>query len=92
MRLAGYCAAFPISHIRTPVQPFLDCYSLTLGLPRRRLHLLVRAPGRVALLLPCGGRHGIADGALDVNACDDLLAYSSTVDRVHERHAVARLS
>ena len=68
MRLAGYCAAFPVR----PVQPFLDCYSLTLGLPRRRLHLLVRATGPVALLLPCGGRHGIADGALDVNACDDL--------------------
>ena len=68
MRLAGYCAAFPPDQ-----SPSLtDCYSLTLGLPRRRLHLLVRATGPVALLLPCGGRHGIADGALDVNACDDL--------------------
>ena len=83
MRLPGYCAAFPISHITRPsrpaVQPFLHCYSLTLGLPRRRLHLLVRALGRVALLLPCGGRHGIADCALDDNARDDL-PYSSTVE------------
>ena len=75
MRLPGYCAAFPISHTYAPVpavQPFLHCYTLTLGLPRRRLHLLVRALGRVALLLPCGGRRGIADSALDVNARNNL--------------------
>ena len=75
MRLAGYRAAFPPDQ-----SPSLtDCSSLTLGLPRRRLHLLVRALGRVALLLPCGGRRGIADSALDVKARNNL-PLSSTVE------------
>ena len=89
MRLAGYCAAFPVVTLRTPsVRPStLHCYSLShFGLPLRRLHLLARALGRVALLLLCGGRHGIADGALDVDARDDFPCIVR-----QRRHAVTRL-
>ena len=75
MRLAGYCAAFPVVTLRTPSGRPAFLHSLLLshfGLPLRRLHLLARVLGRVALLLLCGGRHGIADGALDVDAHDDF--------------------
>ena len=71
MRLAGRHTSDAVSPSGRPA--FLHSLLLShFGLPLRRLHLLARVLGRVALLLLCGGRHGIADGALDVNACDDL--------------------